>query len=215
MALGATVGRTFFIDPDGVLVWQTSKAADEYSRPKKAPPDGGTPAGSTFFRNVADEAKKAGAHLRDGVTTWIVFIDANPLCADKESHSAGELCIAVLPALHLHGIVGEDFPVCPGSNPQGSNSCNHIGSVAHEGGHSFGLHHPTNCPRFPCDMGQCPINPDCDVIDLMYSARELDDPRVTLLDEDRATLNVSPLFEPVALSSLEPLHCAYGLDPLP
>jgi len=183
--------RTFRIDPDGVRVVPTARAAAAYARAR----GGRETYATSFFYNVAEDATKGGVDLRDAEHVWVLLVDADPNC--DQTASAALPGYAVLPGHHLHGLAGEvPTPLCPTEHPW-TDVCRYVGTVAHESGHAFGLPHPP----------ECPAHPDC-AVDVMYWGRDLADARVILQETDRRTLSKHAFFVPTPPEDIPAVACA-------
>jgi len=138
-----------------------------------------------FFNVLADAIALAGEP--SGAFAWAVYIDADPACG--QIGGAGIPGFAVLPANDLRGLVGHsNRPPCLDEPADLAGICRWVGGLGHELGHAFGLPHPDGC-----ETG----SPACPSSALMWLGfREY--PSTFLLEEDKALLRESPLFEPIA-----------------
>jgi hypothetical protein len=102
-------GRTFTLDPAGVLVLRSTRTASWYGT--------NAPAGfSTFYSNVRADVEaltgRPAGSLHDGPDVWVLYADAHPVCG--QCGGCGGSRVLVVGRNDLRGLVGEQFePVCP------------------------------------------------------------------------------------------------------
>ena len=198
---------TFAVDPAGVRLVRGTRPAAELSRPRSDT----TPA-DVFAANVRDEAVALTPDLADARHTRLVFVDAEPPCGVIETATYVNPRLSVFDGKRIRGLAGDDPPNhCPGAGAPWSSSCFYAGTVAHETAHAFGVPHPAACEKPTCaaargDAG-CPRPPMCFEA-LMYLGRDLRDPKVAFLDEDKERLRASPFLLPIRADDVGPVRCA-------
>ena len=136
-------GRTFRLDPNGVMVLHSTHEAAWFST--NVGPGGSN--FNTFYANVRADVEailgRPPGSLHAGPDVWALHVDARHACG--QCGGCGGNRVIVGGRNDLRGLVGESFePVCP-TDRDTSTRCRFVGGLGHELGHAFGLPHPTGC----------------------------------------------------------------------
>jgi hypothetical protein len=170
-------GRTFTLDPTGILILQSTHDSGWFTTNE--------PAGfNTLYRNVRmdveDMLGRPRGSLHAGPDVWLIYVDAFPLCGQCGGCGGGR--VAVIARGDLRGLVGDEYvPTCP-TDRDPNRRCRFIGGLGHELGHAMGLPHPPGC-----DAG----SPTCDRNALMWSGYGAY-PGTYLRADEKATLAATP-----------------------
>lgn len=188
-------GRTFALDPNGVLVLHSAHQADWYGSHQ---PHGF----GTFFDNVRADVEaltgRVPGSLHAGPDLWALYVDAQPACGQCGGCGGGR--VTVIARNDLRGLVGESFEkVCP-TDFDTNTRCRWVGGLGHELGHAMGLQHPA-----ACEAGL----PTCDWGALMFTGYA-SYPSTYLREDDKSVLRGTPY-----LSMHPPLEPAAVCGPVP
>ncbi|MBI1743376.1 hypothetical protein HYR54_09990 [Candidatus Acetothermia bacterium] len=185
-------GKTFELQGPVVEARSTSHTAAWYSTHNS-----GSDYKYWFWDNVlADGFELTGGKFDDSGSRWIYYIDADPGCGNnvEQVGGAGTHGVAELPANDLRGLMGEgNKSPCVGNTPDNAPPCRWVGGLGHELGHSFELPHPPGCD--PGSSGPC-----TDPNSLLWTGYAIY-PNTYLRQEDKDTLNQSPFFSAMDLTT--------------
>lgn len=178
-------GRTFDTGPDVVQVVRSSRSSPWYGLHQ--------PSGfNTFYNNVRSDVEallgRLPGSLHSGPDTWLLYVDAHPVCGQCGGCGGGR--VAVVGRNDLHGLVGERYERICSDDYDTHSRCRWIGGLGHELGHAaFSLPHPCDNPA------------TCDWSALMQTGYA-NYPRTHLLQSEKQRISQSPYLTP--LPPLEP-----------